>query len=488
MIIGVDGHDPILLERWRKKLPHFQRMESEGLFLKLRSVFPPDSVPAWTSIYTGLSPASHGLLHSIDYLGQGRKAAAVDFTPFQGKTFWDLASQYGKRVCVINPFLAYPVWPVNGIMVSGPVFVGGPIQAFPDEILRKHDIPPLGGIVEFPTRKTLGGFCQTAREMTEGLANFGVELFEKADWDLYFICFLTLDRIKHFLWRYCDEEDHTCPGDGSYQDVIFEFYRLFDDVLGRFWKLAGNQWTILVLSDHGHGRRSTKTLNLNEFLREKGYLSSRAHGLKFLNHRYLLERLKTKMLELMYQYDLGDVATKVAKFIPQKKALKDSSFITDREGSVAHTPDFAGRNPFGGIVISPAEVQKRGLAYEGLRDLLIGEIMQIRDPRTGQKVVKWIRRREELYRGQHLDKYPDLVFELEDDYGVSWTLYSSLVGINPTHKKISGGHRMDGVLMMANAGREVATGNPDLMDIAPTVLNLLGVPLADHFQGDSILP
>jgi predicted AlkP superfamily phosphohydrolase/phosphomutase len=487
LIIGVDGHDPILLERWREELPYFQRMDQEGIFLKLRSVFPPDSVPAWTSIFTGLSPASHGLLHSIDYLGQGQKEAAVDFSPFQRKTFWDLAGQFGKRVCVINPFLAYPVWPVNGIMVSGPVFMGGPVQAFPDTVLREHDIPPLGGIVEFPTRKTLGEFCRTAREMTEALANFGVELFEKADWDLYFICFLTLDRIKHFLWRYCDREDPTCPEDDSYQDAILGFYRLFDDLLGRFWKRVGNEWIILVLSDHGHGRRSTKTLNLNEFLRKRGYLSSRAHGLRFLDHRYLLERLKTKTLQMMYQYDLGDTVAKMAKFIPRKKALKDSSFITDREGSLAYTPDFAGRNPFGGVTINPAEAAKRGLGYESFRDRLIGEISRIRDSQTGQRVVKWIRRREEVYNGQHLAKYPDIVFELEEDYGVSWTLYTSPVGINPTHKKISGGHRMDGVLMMANAGREVARRDPDLMDIAPTVLDLMGVPLADHFEGHSIL-
>ncbi len=461
-------------------------MGREGVFRTLRSVFPPDSVPAWTSIYTGLNPASHGLLHSIDYLGKGPQGLTIDFSPFQRRTFWDLAGQSGKRVCVVNPFLAYPVWPVNGIMVSGPVFVGGPVQGFPNTVLEQYHVPPLGGIVEFPTRHTLGPFCQDAVEMTGSLADFGLRLFEQQDWDLYFICFLTLDRIKHFLWRYCDQTDPTCPGKGPHADAIERCYRFFDTLLGRFCERAGNQWAVLVISDHGHGRRSTKTLNLNEFLRRRGYLASRTQGPKYLDYRYLIERLKTKTLQGMYRYDLGDAIAKLVRFIPAKRALKTSSFITDREGSLAYTPDFAGRNPFGGVVISQKEVHRRGLEYEQFRDNLIQEVSQIRDPQSDQHVVKWIRRREEIYAGQYLSKYPDLVFELQEDYGVSWTLYANTVGINPTHKKISGGHRMNGVLMVANAGKEVAVENPDLMDVAPTVLHLLGVDPGERFEGSSV--
>jgi predicted AlkP superfamily phosphohydrolase/phosphomutase len=468
-------------------LPHFRRMEEKGTFLKLQSVFPPDSVPAWTSIYTGLTPAAHGLLQSIDVLGRKHhKEVTIDFSPFQEKTFWDLAGRADKKVCIINPFLAYPVWPVNGIMVSGPVFIGGPVQAYPSEVLREHHVPQLGGIVDFPTRKTLHSFCQMTQEMTEAETNFGLTLLRKDDWDLFFICFLTLDRVQHFFWRYFDRTDPTYPGDGPYRDIIMEFYRRFDDIIGRFWKQLGQDWAILVISDHGHGRRSTKTLNLNEFLRQKGYLSSRVRRMRLLDHRYLMERLKTKVFQLMYERDLDDLILKMVKYIPRRKALKDSSFITDRERSLAYVPDFAGRNPFGGVTVCRAEAEKRGLRYEDLRERLIGEISMIRDAHRGERVVKWIARREDIDAGQHLDKYPDLVFELREDYGVSWTLHGDAVGINPSHKKVSGGHRREGVLMMVNTGREVAVKKPDLTAIAPTIMDLLGLHLTEHFNGASI--
>jgi predicted AlkP superfamily phosphohydrolase/phosphomutase len=461
-------------------------MEAEGAFLRLRSVFPPDSIPAWASIYTGLNPTAHGLLQTIDYLSKGKNGLDVDFSAFREKSFWDLAGKAGKRVCVVNPFLAYPVWPVNGVMVSGPVFVGGEIQAYPESVLREYSIPPLGGIVDFPKRKTLENFCRDARELTWALADFGLALFEKEEWDLYFICFLTADRIQHFLWRYCDPEDPTCPCDDEFQDTIKEFYVLFDEIIGRFWEAAGDRWTLMVLSDHGHGRRSTKTLNLNEYLRQSGYLASRVKKGRLLNPRFLIERLKTKALELMFQHDLEDVVTRLAKFVPMKKSLKDSSFITDRRGSLAFAPDFAGRNPFGGVEICRAEVNKRGLDYEEFRGRLMEEISRIRDPQNGREVVQWIARRETLGSGQHIGKYPDLVFQLDPEYGLSWSLHGGLVGVNPTHKKISGGHRQDGVLLVANAGQEIARQEPCLMDIAPTVLDILKVPHTEPFQGSSL--
>jgi len=474
------------VERWKEDLPNLRRMASEGAFLKLCSVFPPDSIPAWTSIYTGLNPAVHGMLQSIDYLGGGKKKLAIDFSSFQEKTFWDRAGAKGKSVCVLNPFLAYPAWPVNGLMLSGPVFIGGDITAYPETILGEYDIPPLGGIVDFPTRKALGSFCRDARESTRRLTDLGLALFEREDWDLFFICFLTADRIQHFLWRYCDPDDPTCPDDDIHADMIREFYILFDEVIGRFWDKAGRETAILILSDHGHGRRSTKTLNLNEFLREKGYLSSRVRRVKLLDHRYVVERLKTRVLELMYRHDLEDYISKLVKFVPRKKALKDSSFITDRQGSLAYTPDFAGRNPFGGVAICRPEAEDRGYAYEDLRDKLIEEIAQIQDPQSGHQVIKWIARREEIYSGPHIGKYPDIVFEMDEEYGVSWDLHGGIVGINPTHKKISGGHRRDGVLLVANTGRQVTDAQPQLMDIAPTVLDLLGLPPDDRFEGSSI--
>ena len=82
----------------------------------LNSVVPADSVPSWITIYTGLNPAEHGILLTIDYLNEKQnvpgKAAVI-----KGKSFWDKIGDRGKRVFVFNPFMASPAWDVNGLMV-----------------------------------------------------------------------------------------------------------------------------------------------------------------------------------------------------------------------------------------------------------------------------------------------------------------------------------------------------------------------------------
>jgi len=300
VIIGIDGMDPDLVSKWENNLPNLRKFQR----FKVDSVFPPDSISAWATIFTGLNPAQHGLLHSIDYLDRRVKGFSVDTGIFKGRTFWDVASKAGKKVSIINPFLAYPVWNVNGIMVSGPVFGSGEIDAFPRSILKRYKIPPLGGIVDLPTKKTLGNFCGKTRKSTLDLAEFGIKLLKENDWSLYFITFFTLDRIQHFFWRYCDQEDPTYPGKNCYQYVIKDFYRLFDGIIGKFISLIDKNTTLIVLSDHGHGRRCTKSLNLNEVLRRKGHLVSEVERLMFLHPKYWVEKAKTKYLNFVYNYEM----------------------------------------------------------------------------------------------------------------------------------------------------------------------------------------
>jgi len=151
VIIGIDGLDPFLLSKWKNELPNLGSLFVDASEITLNSTFPPDSICAWTSIYTGENPAEHGLLESIDYLANKKLTENEDRSVvFRGKTFWDIAGRNGKTVCVINPFLAYPAWDVNGIMISGPVFEGGEIKACPESILDEYKFPPIGGIVDFP--------------------------------------------------------------------------------------------------------------------------------------------------------------------------------------------------------------------------------------------------------------------------------------------------------------------------------------------------
>ena len=60
-ILGIDALDPNLLNKWKDDLPNFSRIMDQGYYVPLESTQPPDSIPAWVSIYTGMQPWQHGV-------------------------------------------------------------------------------------------------------------------------------------------------------------------------------------------------------------------------------------------------------------------------------------------------------------------------------------------------------------------------------------------------------------------------------------------
>ncbi|UJS17754.1 MAG: alkaline phosphatase family protein [Candidatus Jettenia sp.] len=475
MVIGIDGLDPDLIHTWQSELPSFRKIMNEGYAGKIESVFPPDSVSAWATIFTGKTPAQHGIMEHVSYLDNG--STHINISNMIGKTFWDFAGKAGKKVCVVNPFLAYPVWPVNGVMISGPVFMKGDVQSYPSNILSKEGMPDIGGITDFPNKNKLAEFIEKNKADIKRLYHFSKEHFRKDTYDLCFVTFLQLDRIQHFLWRYTDPEDCTYPGPNNYRESIKEFYQLFDEIIGWFMESLDNQTALMIISDHGHGRRCTKVLNINEILRRAGYVKSRVGRCKYLDLKYLAEKAKLETLEAVYHLNLEDLMFAITRYIPNRKALKKSTFITNNTTSLASTSVFAGTNPYGGITIHRENMKQTGMDYEAFRLEVIRLLQDFKDERTGKRPFVWLKCREDVDHGPFLDIYPDILFELEESYGVNWALHTKITRVNTTHKKISGGHRYHGFYGIFNS--KSITGKGRIVDIASTILNILQTPAGE---------
>ena len=268
VLLGIDGMDFDYTWSILHKLPNIKRFSETGLVALFKSVFPPDSIPSWITGYTGKDPSEHGVLESIDYVPKGDDRIKVDTSIFKGVTFWDYLGKEGIDVCIINPFMAYPVWPVNGLMVNGPVFINGEIQVSNPELVKDIPVPSsLGGITDFPTKKSLGDFCDRIFKETREQMEFGLALLERNHPQFFFQTFLTMDRIQHFLWRYCDKEDPTYPGKNIYERKIEDFYIFIDKVIGKFIDVIDSDTQLVVISDHGHGMRCTHCFNINEYFR-----------------------------------------------------------------------------------------------------------------------------------------------------------------------------------------------------------------------------
>jgi predicted AlkP superfamily phosphohydrolase/phosphomutase len=489
LVIGIDSLDPHLLDKFADDLPNLTRLRRESPPTRLSSIFPPDSIPAWISIFTGLNPAEHGLVYVFDvFQSQWQDILNTDTGIFRGRTFWDRASAAGKRVCIAFPLMAFPPWPVNGVMVSRATdhthvdgepawVVDREIRAHPPEAQGEFDIPSHLRSVSGspPEQEMLGIHAELAQAALAKEAEIGLRLCRSVEWDLFFITISWLDTIQHLYWRYMDESDPSHPGPTPHRRVIQDTYRQLDQIVGDFLQAAPDAAAI-VLSDHGHGMRPPKTVNINEFLRQKGYLVSRGHTLNPIP--YIIENAKQLVLNFVHRFELDHLLLQLTK----KRALSSisknvymSSASIDLEKSRAYLSSFAGPKSYthGGIEINRAALN--GEEYETFRSTLVQELGRLAHPDTRQPLMEWICKREELYTGEHISTcYPDIVFELITGYGTYWGIHSGLIGRSHEHNLSSGGHAKDAVFLYSGPQEVSVKQDMQLMDVAPIILDLLG--------------
>ena len=121
------------------------------------------------------------------------------------------------------------------------------------------------------------------------------------------------------------------------------------------------------------------------YLRRLGCIESRVQGSPFLSKCYWIEVLKVKALEFLDEMELQDVAFRVARMIPNRKALKKSTHVTAADRSLAISPDFDGTNPFGGIRINRRVCEERRIEFETFRREIMKEIEGLLHPVTGRR-------------------------------------------------------------------------------------------------------
>src|SRR5436309_7509158 len=125
VIFGVDGLTFRIISPLieRGDLPNFKRLKEEGCEAILESKYLPLTPPAWTSLSTGLKPARHGVYDYWIYADEEQhgvtRSVHVQTQRRAEKAIWNILSEYGKQVLVINIPATYPPETINGYMVSG---------------------------------------------------------------------------------------------------------------------------------------------------------------------------------------------------------------------------------------------------------------------------------------------------------------------------------------------------------------------------------
>ncbi len=275
---------------------------------------------------------------------------------------------------------------------------------------------------------------------------------------LLFQYFEFTDRVGHVFWRLRDPQHpaYDAALAARYGDAVEKAYETMDAIVGDTAKALAPQDVLIVLSDHGFAtwRRS---VNYNTWLVENGYLvmkgGAERKSLEALFSRGQFWESVDWSKSRAYAMGLGDVYV-----------------------------NLQGREQ-GGIV-------PPGAPYEALRDELIGKLEGLTDPKTGERAVSRVFKREQVYRRFDPRLIPDLIVTNRPPYRVSW---QASLGV-PTQSVFednrdvwSGDHcsldpdLVRGVLFCSKSFR--ASPVPGIADVTASVRELLGAAAAPDAAG-----
>jgi predicted AlkP superfamily phosphohydrolase/phosphomutase len=281
------------------------------------------------------------------------------------------------------------------------------------------------------------------------------------DWDLFVAVIETTDRISHMMWRLIDPRHPMYEPElaKKYGDSIEKVYRRADDLVGRLRAKLPSDVVFMVMSDHGfHSFR--RSVNLNTWLVQNGYM--------------VFEGQESGKKTLADLFGRGKFWEGVDWNRTKAYAVGLGQIYFNLRGRESH-----------GIVSSGAE-------YTALQDEIATKLVTVTDPDTGERVFRAIYRRDEIYKGPYLQFAPDLQVGFNDGYRVGWqdTLGGvSRAVVENNNRKWSGDHcatatEISGGVFFAN--RKISR-EPHIMDLSPTILKLLGVPLPPDLDGRPLI-
>ena len=280
LLIGWDAADWKIIHPLMDtgKMPNVQRLVDNGAMGQIATLHPPLSPMLWTSIATGKRPFKHGIHGFSEPTPDGRGVQPVTNLSRKSKALWNIFHQNGLRSVVIGWWPSHPAEPIDGVMVSDhyhrasrPLDEGWPLLAnavHPPELagtladLRMHPdllVPemvepfiPLAKEIDQDKDKRLAGFMRTLAECVS-MHSAATWLLDNQPWDFFTVYYDAIDHFCHGFMKYHPPRQSWIPERDFelYHNVVSMAYQFHDQMLGTLLQKAGEDATVILISDHG---------------------------------------------------------------------------------------------------------------------------------------------------------------------------------------------------------------------------------------------
>lgn len=469
LVIGLDGGTFKLIKPWvdEGKLPVLGRMLKEGSHGILRSVIPPLSPTAWATFYTGKNAGKTSIFAFGNLIDEEKKVEVdrlINFSDVKEPTLWRILSDSGVKVGVVNIPLTYPPEEVNGFLIS--CFFTPPsadVYTYPPELkdlLKDYRIDiefedsgyflPEKGI---NTEKVL----KEQYIITKNRVKNSKMLIGKFNPDFFAINFKGVDNLQHLFWHE--------------KGIILEFLQTVEGYILELKETMKPDYT-LIMSDHGFHPRGEKYFHLNSWLENERVL---------IRNQSLVGKSSTGFYSLGVK--IVKRFSKVKSLIPEK--LK-RWVITEQIGiQIDFASSFAYSTRWG-IYLNRGLIESEREDFEKFKDELIVKLNGIKDQETGQKIFQEVLKREDIYKGGYIQYIPDIIFLQDEKYKINPVLYDEIIAprLDSSYQTGSHGADQNGILIIN--GKDIKRQeieNANIIDLAPTILYMIGVPISDDMDG-----
>jgi predicted AlkP superfamily phosphohydrolase/phosphomutase len=366
---------------------------------------------------------------------------------------WDYLSEAGKESVLIGVPQTFPPRPLKGHLVTD-FLTPGTESAFTYPAIFKQEVLNLLPDYPFDVKNfrtnNKADLLKRLQEMTEAQFQLVRHCLVSKPWDFFMYVNIGVDRVHHGFWRFHDPAHRLYEPGNPFEQVIRDYYIRCDHFIGELIALAGEDVNVLVVSDHGVTRMDGG-ICANEWLWQNGWL--------------------------------------VLKTPPAPGQLLK---IEDAEIDWSRTRAWSSGGYYGRVFLNVQGREPEGIIpladYERTRAELAAALAAIPGP-DSEALSTQVFTSEAIYQ-QVTSIAPDLMVYFGDlhwravgtlGHGKHWTLEND-TGPDDAN------HAQQGMFILYEPGKRGAgcvTGH-QLMDIAPTLLNRLSLPVPSAMQGKVI--
>ncbi len=531
--IGIDAAAPTLIEKWigEGRLKNISRLWHEGAHARLKNYESYTAETPWTTFLTGCAPEKTGFWGPVKYHADNygiSKEGAYDFGEY--KPFFALGEAY--RVIAFDMPQMRLCEEINGLQVlawgahSPQTDSGSLPPSLLEELKKKHGEHPClhkdnaevwqDGELDWAMTAMLTGIDRRAKICTD--------LMQREPWDLLVTVFSESHSAGHMYWH-LSQPDHPlynfCKQDG--RDPMIEIHEAIDEAIGRICDAAPDGTRVVVYSAHGMEANTMDVPSmflLPELLYRysfpgkaaiaKGSMGGELPPVEelFRGQRHWareiwarkedwnpLRRLARKhpgrarkFFPIEQWFGSGDGPAHPSSFSEETRFIpatwysnmwpKMTAFALPSFSNGYVRVNLRGREPNG--IVDPVD-------YNKVLDEVSEHLRALINPRTGKNVVEHLIRTRQSAEDRD-PKLPDADMVVTWDREPADVVDSPAFGrIGPVPFRRGGSHTAAGFVAIGGPGipqGELQLGHA--VDLAPTILHLMGAPIANHFDGTSL--